>query len=114
MAVNEEQFDVQEVVSTEELTEEVVEEESNVFETTEEILPEHVKIEECYVDSDAEVNGIEEEEQHQEEAEEEGETYATEQIFVNSGIEGEFEDEDAFVNEVTIEDDKEDTVVSQE
>lgn len=108
MTVSQEQYDVvQEVVSTEEITEEVVEEESNVFEEAEEILPDHVKIEECIVDAEAGANGDVEE--HNDE------TFLSEEIFANSAITREFADEDVFVNEVTIEDVKEEPVnVSQE
>lgn len=99
MTVNQEQFDVQEVVSTEELTEEVVEEESNVYEETEEILPDEETIDE----TEEVVNGIVEVAQEET-------TFLSEDIFDNSGITREFHDEDVFVNEVTIEDVKEEPV----
>lgn len=105
VTVTQEQYDVQEVVTAEEVIEDEEEEEeeveASVLDEPEEILPDNIKIEECVVDDEA--NGIVEEQEE--------ETFLTEDIFEDSGITREFENEDVFVNEVTIEDGKEETPV---
>lgn len=95
-----EQYVEQEVISAAELAEEVVEA-PEVFHEEEEVLAEDVKVEDA-------VNGIVEE-QHED-------TFLCENIFENPAITKAFEDEDVFVNEVTIEEEvKEEPVeVSQE
>lgn len=105
--VTTQQYVEQEVISTEDLAEEVVEE-TDVFQEAEEILPDNIKVEDCVGDTDIAVNGIVEEESPQE-------TFLCENIFANADMTKAFEDEDVFVNEVTIEEVKEEPIdVAQE
>lgn len=105
--VSPQQYVEQELITTEDLTEEVVDG-ADVFQETDEVLAAEIKIEECVEDGSVVVNGIVEEEPPQE-------TFLCENIFANSDMTKAFEDEDVFVNEVTIEEAKEDPIdVSQQ
>lgn len=112
--VSAQQYVEPEMISTEDLTEEIVDG-TDVFQETDELLSEDIKIEECVEDGGVVVNGIVEEQEGEEEEEAAQETFLCENIFASSDMTKAFEDEDVFVNEVTIEEGKEDPIdVSQE